>query len=78
MTLRYPPKPSDRKARPTYLSCCEKQTRWASTSIGKAPHSAIPFRMTDVNDGTGISKQDGQWQNTGEQAVGIGATQERH
>eukprot|EP00959_Pyramimonas_sp_CCMP1952_P265066 5542656-Pyramimonas_sp.AAC.1 len=76
VTLYYPPKPSDRNAMPTYVSCCVKLTRWASTSISKAPHSAIPFIMTDVNDGVGITKQDGQWQNTGEQAIGIGVTQE--
>eukprot|EP00959_Pyramimonas_sp_CCMP1952_P027498 577898-Pyramimonas_sp.AAC.1 len=78
MTLYYPPKPSDRRSMPNYLSCCEKLTRWASNAVGKAPHSAIPFIMTDVNDGMGLSKQTGQWENVGEQAIGLGVTHERH
>eukprot|EP00959_Pyramimonas_sp_CCMP1952_P433419 9076329-Pyramimonas_sp.AAC.1 len=34
--------------------------------------------MTDVNDGIGPPKQEGQWMNVGELAIGKGVARERH
>eukprot|EP00959_Pyramimonas_sp_CCMP1952_P354079 7418295-Pyramimonas_sp.AAC.1 len=34
--------------------------------------------MTGVNDGMGLSKQEGQWMNGGELAIGKGVAQDRH